>query len=112
MLRSLDDPDPIPVQWRLTQHDDVMNHPANLTPVSMLLTASSDDITKLVGEFRKMRRRLVLAGDLDVQRRLVADGESVPAVLDDVMDLGGGGFQEPGQVGVSDAEPAAVGRAG
>jgi hypothetical protein len=62
-LRSLDDPDPMPVQWRLTRREEVMDHPANLTAASLLLTASSDDITKLVGEFRKMRRRrLVVLG--------------------------------------------------
>jgi hypothetical protein len=61
MLRSLDDPDPMPVRWRLTRRE-VMDHPANLTPAS-LLTASSDDITALAGEFRAMRRRrLVILG--------------------------------------------------
>lgn len=63
LLRSLDDPDPMPVQWRLTQREGVMDHPANLTPRSLLLTASSDDITALVQEFRGMRRRrLVILG--------------------------------------------------
>jgi hypothetical protein len=62
MLRSLDDPDPIPVRWRLTRRE-VMDHPANLTPASLLVTASSDDITALAGEFRAMRRRrLVILG--------------------------------------------------
>ncbi|HEY0803756.1 MAG TPA: NACHT domain-containing protein, partial [Pseudonocardiaceae bacterium] len=62
MLRSLDDPDPIPVRWRIT-HREVMDHPANLTPASLLLTASSGDVTTLAGEFRAMRRRrLVILG--------------------------------------------------
>src|ERR1035438_9244202 len=63
-LRSLDDPDPIPVQWHLTRREDVMEHPDNLTPASLLLTASSDDIAALVGELRQMRRRrlIVLGG--------------------------------------------------
>jgi hypothetical protein len=62
ILRSLDDPDPIPVRWRLTRRE-VMDHPANLTAASLLLTASSDDITALAGEFRAMRRRrLVILG--------------------------------------------------
>jgi hypothetical protein len=61
-LRSLDDPDPIPVRWRVTRRE-VMDHPANLTAASLLLTASSDDITALAGEFRAMsRRRLVILG--------------------------------------------------
>jgi hypothetical protein len=62
VLRSLDDPDPIPVQWRLTRRE-VMDHPANLTPASLLLTASSGDIATLAGQFRAMRRpRLVILG--------------------------------------------------
>jgi NACHT domain len=62
MLRSLDDPDPIPVRWRLTRRE-LIDHPANLTPASLLLAASSDDITALAGEFRTMRRRrLVILG--------------------------------------------------
>jgi hypothetical protein len=62
MLRSLDDPDPIPVRWRLTRRE-VMDHPANLTAASLALTASSDDIAALTGEFRAMRRRrLVILG--------------------------------------------------
>ena len=63
VLRSLDDPDPIPVRWRVTDDDRLVDHPANLTPGSLLLTASSDDITALAGEFRGMRRRrLVIVG--------------------------------------------------
>ena len=63
VLRSLDDPDPMPVQWHVAGHDAVMDRPANLTPGSLLLTASSDAIAALVGEFRAMRRRrLVILG--------------------------------------------------
>jgi hypothetical protein len=63
VLRSLDDPDPMPVQWHVSGHDAVMDRPANLTPGSLLLTASSDAIAALVGEFRAMRRRrLVILG--------------------------------------------------
>lgn len=62
MLRSLDDPDPIPVRWRLTRRE-LVDHPANLTPASLLLAARSDDIAPLAGEFRAMRRRrLVILG--------------------------------------------------
>ncbi|TWP54023.1 hypothetical protein FKR81_00160 [Lentzea tibetensis] len=61
VVRSLDDPDPIPVQWRLTRRE-VVDHPANLTPAS-LLTASSGDIATLASQFRTMRRpRLVILG--------------------------------------------------
>lgn len=61
-LRSLDDPDPIPVRWRPTRRE-VMDHPANLTSSSLWLDATSDDITAVAGEFRAMRRhRLVILG--------------------------------------------------
>ena len=60
---SLDDPDPIPVQWRITQQGEVMDHPGSLTAASLTLTGSSDDIGALACEFRRMRRRrLVLLG--------------------------------------------------
>ena len=63
IMRSLDDPDPIPVRWNLTQREEVMDHLANLTGVSPLLIASSDDIDGLVSAFRAMRRRrLVIIG--------------------------------------------------
>lgn len=63
MLRSLDDPDPIPVRWRLTGDDRLMDHPANLTPAALHLTGSSDDIAALAQQFRAMRRRrLVILG--------------------------------------------------
>lgn len=62
-LRSLDDPDPIPVQWRVAGDDRLLDHPANLTPTSLQLTASSADVTTLAREFRAMRRhRLVILG--------------------------------------------------
>ena len=63
ILRSLDDPDPIPVRWRVAGDDWLMDHPANLTAASLQLTASSDDISALASEFRAMRRRrLVIVG--------------------------------------------------
>lgn len=63
LLRSLDDPDPIPVQWRLTCNEQVMNHHANLSAASPPLSGASDQIAALVSEFRRMRRRrLVVLG--------------------------------------------------
>jgi hypothetical protein len=62
-MRSLDDPAPIPVQWRMTRRGEVVDHPDNLSETSRLLRASSDDIGALAGEFRRMRRRrLILIG--------------------------------------------------
>ncbi|MFI5690058.1 NACHT domain-containing protein [Streptomyces sp. NPDC051636] len=62
VLRSLDDPIPIPVHWRVARRPDLMDHPANLTP-GVLISVSSNEISGLVGEFRRMeRRRLVVLG--------------------------------------------------
>lgn len=95
-LRSLNDPDPIPVQWNVTDNRDVIDHAGNLTSSSLLLTASSDNIPALVREFRALRRRrLVIIGGpgagkttLAVQlvRELLAtrsesDAEPVPVLL-------------------------------
>src|SRR5690349_12625781 len=63
VLRSLGNPDPIPVRWRATADDALVDHPANLSPATLRLTASSDDIAALAAEFRAMRRRrLVILG--------------------------------------------------
>ncbi|MBO3750433.1 NACHT domain-containing protein [Streptosporangiaceae bacterium NEAU-GS5] len=61
--RSLDDPAPIPVQWRLTTRRELMDHPVNMPGPAFPLTASSDDIAELAGSFRALgRRRLVILG--------------------------------------------------
>ncbi|MFI6502354.1 NACHT domain-containing protein [Nonomuraea typhae] len=62
-LRSLDDPDPMPVRWRPTGDGRLLDHPANLTPRAVPLTASSDDVPALARRLRGMRRRrLVILG--------------------------------------------------
>ncbi|MFC4913003.1 NACHT domain-containing protein [Actinomadura gamaensis] len=73
-LRSLDDPDPIPVGWRLAARTELMDHPANVeTPAPGSTAAatggmdpwdaSSADIPALVARFRRLRRRrLVIVG--------------------------------------------------
>ncbi len=62
-LRSLDDPDPMPVRWRTTRDKKVIDHPANLTPASGRVSVSSSDIAGLTAKFRAMRRRrLVVLG--------------------------------------------------
>ncbi len=61
-LRALDDPDPIPVRWRLTERDELVDVPANRTG-DALTVASSDDLAVLVEDFRRLRRRrLVILG--------------------------------------------------
>ncbi|XVQ15776.1 hypothetical protein ACQP1W_25650 [Spirillospora sp. CA-255316] len=65
-LRSLDDPDPIPVRWRTREQAALMDHPANIQTGSgqgLWWTASSADITALADRFRRTRRRrLVILG--------------------------------------------------
>jgi NACHT domain len=63
VLRSLDDPDPIPVRWHVTSSSELMDHPANLGPAAVALSATSDDIAALGDWFRALRRRrLVILG--------------------------------------------------
>ncbi|WP_344592027.1 NACHT domain-containing protein [Actinomadura vinacea] len=73
-LRSLDDPDPIPVRWRTPEQPPtaataLMDHPANIEPAGVSAaggvwwTASSADIGALADRFRRTRRRrLVILG--------------------------------------------------
>jgi hypothetical protein len=59
--RSLDDPDPMPVRWRLT--DEAMDHPRHIADGAVLVDGSSDQIAKLTHQFRALRRRrLVILG--------------------------------------------------
>lgn len=93
-IRSLDDPDPMPVQWRLTEQREVMDHPDNMASGSWPLAGSSAQITELTEQFRALRRRrLVIVGGpgtgkttLAVQllRELLAtrqDDEPIPVLL-------------------------------
>lgn len=62
-LRSVEDPHPIPVRWRLTERDEVMDHPENVASVPLTFTGSSDQIADLAERFRALdRRRLVILG--------------------------------------------------
>ncbi|GAA4102416.1 NACHT domain-containing protein [Actinomadura miaoliensis] len=69
-LRSLDDPDPIPVRWRTHEQNPqstaLMDHPANIQSAAdqgLWWTASSDDIAALADRFRRTRRRrLIILG--------------------------------------------------
>ncbi|WP_242908230.1 NACHT domain-containing protein [Actinomadura terrae] len=70
-LRSLDDPDPIPVRWRVpapgAHAPAIMDHPALIDPAAsgggLWWTASSADIAALSTRFRQTRRRrLVILG--------------------------------------------------
>jgi hypothetical protein len=91
--RSLGDPAPMPVRWRLAE-PDVMDHDEHIAPIPLLFSGRSDQIPALAEEFRKLhRRRLVIVGGpgsgkttLAVQLllQLLEDwqlGEPVPVLL-------------------------------
>lgn len=61
-VRSLDDPEPMPVRWRLIPN--LMDHLEVVNPAGLVeFAASSDRIKELVATFRALpRRRLVITG--------------------------------------------------
>ena len=60
--RSLGDPQPMPVQWRLTEHA-VMDYPRLILAGGLSFTGRSDRIGPLAEQFRGVpRRRLVILG--------------------------------------------------
>jgi hypothetical protein len=62
-VRSLDYPDPMPVQWRLTAQAEVMDRPANVAPGMRPLAGSSTQVAAFAKAFRALRRRrLVILG--------------------------------------------------
>jgi NACHT domain-containing protein len=71
-IRWLANPDPIPVQWRLTDRPDLLDSTANRT-VDVLTVASSADVAGLVSEFRSLHRpRLVILGDAGAGKTTLA----------------------------------------
>jgi hypothetical protein len=57
-LRSLDNPDPIPVRWELIARTEVMDHPANIEDGAVggeWWSVSSADIAGLGARFRARR---------------------------------------------------------
>ncbi|MGV9374216.1 NACHT domain-containing protein [Nonomuraea sp. NPDC003707] len=62
-LRSLGDPHPIPVPWRLTEHDELMDHPRLIAGGVLAFSGQGADIAHLTSGFRALRcRRLVILG--------------------------------------------------
>jgi hypothetical protein len=60
--RSLGDPDPMPVRWRLSD-PNVMDHDEHIAPVPLVFSGRSDRIVALTDQFRRLRRRrLVIIG--------------------------------------------------
>ncbi|HZE00429.1 MAG TPA: NACHT domain-containing protein [Pseudonocardiaceae bacterium] len=61
-VRSLGDPDPMPVRWRLSD-PTVMDHGERIAPAPIALSGRSDQIPVLAEQFRHLhRRRLVIVG--------------------------------------------------
>jgi hypothetical protein len=62
-LRSLGDPEPIPISWHLTDDVGLMDHPHLVGDRLLTFTASSDRLPELADSFRALRRRrLVITG--------------------------------------------------
>jgi hypothetical protein len=62
LARSLGNPEPMPVRWRLTEHS-VMDHPRLIMAGLSSFDGRSDRISPLAAEFRQLlRRRLVILG--------------------------------------------------
>lgn len=70
--RALDDPEPMPVRWRLTS-PELMDHPEVITPGGGLgFAGSSDRISELAAAFQALRRRrLVITESPWVVERLL-----------------------------------------
>ncbi|GII63034.1 hypothetical protein Skr01_31190 [Sphaerisporangium krabiense] len=63
ILRSLADPEPIPVPWRSTEHEELMDHPRLIAEGSVSFPSLTDHIAAMAEDFRALRcRRLVILG--------------------------------------------------
>lgn len=62
-LRSLGDPEPIPVPWRSTENKELMVHPRLIARGALTFPSLNDQISDLADDFRTLRcRRLVILG--------------------------------------------------
>jgi hypothetical protein len=63
ILRSLADPEPIPVPWRSTEHEELMDHPRLIAQGEVAFPSLGGHIANMVNDFRALRcRRLVILG--------------------------------------------------
>lgn len=94
VLRSLGHPEPIPVPWRSTEHEELMDHPRLIAAGSLSFPSLSDHIADMANDFRALRcRRLVIIGGPGTGKTTLAvqllmellrtrlPGEPVPVLL-------------------------------
>ncbi|MBE3013523.1 NACHT domain-containing protein [Microbispora sp. NEAU-D428] len=63
ILRSLADPEPIPVPWRSTEHAELMDHPRLIAKDFVSFPSLGADLAGMAADFRRLRcRRLVILG--------------------------------------------------
>lgn len=63
ILRSLADPEPIPVPWRSTEHAELMDHPRLIAKDFVSFPSLGGNIAGMAADFRALRcRRLVILG--------------------------------------------------
>ncbi|MER6831609.1 NACHT domain-containing protein [Streptosporangium sp. NPDC000563] len=62
-IRSLDEPEPIPISWRLVDDASLMDHPRLVGEHALTFSGSSDEIPALADAFQTLRRRrLIITG--------------------------------------------------
>ncbi|GLW26200.1 NACHT domain-containing protein [Microbispora amethystogenes] len=63
LLRSLADPEPIPVPWRSTEHAELMDHPRLIAKDFVSFPSLNADLAGMAADFRALRcRRLAVIG--------------------------------------------------
>lgn len=94
VLRSIGHPEPIPVPWRSTEHEELMDRPRLIARGALSFPSLNDHIATMANDFRALRsRRLVIIGGPGTGKTTLAvqllmellrtrlPGEPVPVLL-------------------------------
>ncbi|MGH3427042.1 MAG: APC family permease, partial [Mycobacteriales bacterium] len=105
--RSLGDPDPMPVRWRLSD-PAVMDHDEHIAPVPLLFSGRSDRISALTDQFRRLRRRRLVIVVWKIAVPVLTVGVLMWVSFHVSNFTAGGGFAPYGAHGVFAALPLGV----